>query len=159
MPADSPKRILPITWGQVDQMLDIVLAGMHAKDHGFDTVIAIGGGGIIPASMLVYKYAKQIGKSIAIHPIWARSYKGQEQGSLRVDWPLPLEEMRRRWDQGSTLIVDDICDTGRTLQTFTHTFPKAATLVLVNKVPLLPDFAGTIDDSQEFWYQFPWETT
>ena len=58
--------------------------------------------------------------------------------------------------QPDALIVDDVYETGRTLEALHATFPKAKCAVWVSKCPPLWWEAVVVTDSSE-WLLFPWE--
>ena len=54
------------------------------------------------------------------------------------------------------LVVDDVYETGRTLETLRLQFPQASFAVWVSKTPSLWWHAAEVVDSPE-WLLFPWE--
>jgi len=67
---------------------------------------------------------------------------------------LPLQEE----PDNNSFIVDDVFETGRTLQGFRGRWPQATYAVWVSKVPLQWWDAADVNLSAE-WLVFPWENT
>lgn len=60
-------------------------------------------------------------------------------------------------DGSNTYIIDDICDSGDTLQYLRQHYPNSKIMTVVNKNPaILPDFAP-ISEPLGLWINFPWE--
>ena len=60
-------------------------------------------------------------------------------------------------DAKTTYIIDDICDSGKTLLYLRKKYPLANNYVLINKNPdIKPDFAP-ITEPSDLWINFPWE--
>lgn len=77
------------------------------KDKGFTDIIAISRGGLIPAQYIAYKL--NIKK---IHSFGVSSYKGTKQESFSIYQTID-ENFQ---DKDKILIIDDIADSGKTLQ-------------------------------------------
>tara|TARA_R110000782_G_scaffold184058_1_gene274288 strand:- start:53 stop:490 length:438 start_codon:yes stop_codon:yes gene_type:complete len=61
-------------------------------------------------------------------------------------------------DLSHVLIIDDICDSGKTLENVKKTYPKARTLTLFTKLSssIQPDiYSKVVNDDK--WIIFPWE--
>jgi hypoxanthine phosphoribosyltransferase len=158
--AEPPK--LPLTWGQIHDMVKTISTIMHAADYYPTTILGIGHGGIIPAAHLAYYH----GKVHRVHPhidtIYAWSYMqdGSLKMPLRVEWPGPERMVKYIAEGSSLLLVDDIADSGETLSAFSKALPQARTATLIRKASseFEPTFAGTFDDCKNpWWYVFPWE--
>ena len=60
-------------------------------------------------------------------------------------------------DASNTLIVDDICDSGETLEKIKEKYPNCLTLTLFTLQPpsIQPDIYGKVVGDE--WIEFPWE--
>ena len=58
----------------------------------------------------------------------------------------------------NTLVIDDICDSGETLEKIKTLYPDCLTLTLFTKTSasIQPDIYGKV--TGEDWIEFPWET-
>lgn len=82
-------------------------------------------------------------------------YAGESRNAFaKVLQAPPVEEFNVR----STLFVDDIVDTGRTMELVARAYPAAWRYALVGK-PSGLDAAHTVSMTveQEMWVEFPWE--
>lgn len=136
------------TWAEVEDMAAAIAAG--AKGHGFNSIIAVSRGGLIPA----YFVASRLGIK-KIHTICLSAYEGIHKGELKLESPMmPVIEKGDK-----VLVIDDICDTGETLA-----YIKAAylycviyTATLINKnVIEPPNFYAEVLPLAT-WAVFPWE--
>ena len=60
-------------------------------------------------------------------------------------------------DAPNTYIIDDICDSGETLQYLQKRYPNSKIMTVVNKNPtVLPDYAP-LSEPLGLWINFPWE--
>lgn len=164
MASDSPKRKLPLTWEQINQAVDNILFQMRKDNYLPLTILGIGSGGIIPASLLAYKLAKATGTHPNVEAIYAWSYNEAEAKPVRtpvqIEWP-PQEHITQYLNYPSTLLMDDIVDSGNTLAAFLERIPQLNTAVLVHKKisSVKPNYYGVVDQCHDdFWYDFPWET-
>lgn len=123
-----------------------------AKDYDF--IVGIGRGGLIPATMLAYKLKKKvIGFGI-------QTYEGMTQtGDYTIYQPLTIPTKSAK-----ILVVDDICDTGRTFNIIRElydepnnhlTFEFASLFVRDSKSHLV-DYYG-LSVAEGIWLDFPWE--
>jgi hypoxanthine phosphoribosyltransferase len=61
-------------------------------------------------------------------------------------------------DLSHILIIDDICDTGKTIEKLKENYPKCktATLYCKENSPIKPDYYGELIKDE--WLVFPWES-
>ena len=129
---------LPIerwSWERVDSAIDSVLDKLLDTKHtSFLGVLAVPYGGIIPAVLI----SKKIGMKGRI--------KTLEQDAMK---------------DGHWLIVDEICDSGKTLSLVSKNFPNSVLACLVTTakgrqvISKAPFLWG--EESSDKWIQFPWE--
>jgi hypoxanthine phosphoribosyltransferase len=150
-----------VSWGEIDWMIEVGVAKM--REIGFlpSRIIPIGGGGLIPASIMAYRLYKKSGVPIQmLPPVYARSYSAEhQQGRLSVDWSFDPEA----YDATTTLLVDDIIDTGRTLWAIKERLPLSPCFAIVTKLKELSLPNGKAQlwwstlDKRNHWWIFPWE--
>lgn len=129
----------------------LILTNTHLR-----TVLAIGRGGLIPAAMINYQFGCKTGMHVALESLDVTSYHNEEKGKLMIHGTpnnMVAEGLH-------TLIVDDIADSGATLEALKGLLPYAQTAVMVHKEgsSIKPDYCGHSDkDGAKYWYVFPWE--
>jgi len=135
-----------LNWADIEQWTHKIADDVKASKVEFDGILAITRGGLIPAGLL----AQYLGIKI-IETVGVASYDGQEQGeTVLLKHPNVL---------GNYLVVDDIADTGKTLELVKRLVPTSfmtAALVVKPEGREQVDFAG-IEAAQNTWVTFPWE--
>ena len=131
------------TWEQVEGMTQDILR--QIKDEKFDTVVGLTRGGLTPA-VLISQYL-----DIPMHTLKISLRDHQEQESLDV-----LKNL------GRVLIVDDINDTGATINYIKNKWVGSLSYaVLINNEASDADvdFASVDINKREddVWIVFPWE--
>ena len=112
-------------------------------------VVAVTRGGMVPACIV----ARELGIRI-VDTISVKSYDHQTQSEAQV-LKAPVEDMG---DGEGVLIVDDLVDTGRTLEVVRELYPKAHVATVYAKPkgrPLVHTFITEV--SQDTWIFFPWD--
>ena len=114
-------------------------------------VVAITRGGMAPAMIVARELDSRLVDTISI-----RSYNHQAQTEPEV---LSRPEDSLMGDQGEgVLVVDDLVDTGKTLEVVRGLYPKAHFATVYAKPkgePLVDTFITGV--SQDTWIFFPWE--
>ena len=137
-----------MTWQDVEECIDVLVG--QFKDVGYEpkAIVGVAKGGVVPATLLHQVYPRA-----TFHTIGVTSYTGIISGSVRFtqncEDNIP--------DNTSTLIVDDILDSGATME-FLQTFFKASTFAFMTcrqKNAGKCHFRGRI--YPEGWVDFPWE--
>lgn len=121
----------------------------------FEKIICITKGGLIPT----YYVAKKL-RIHKIETINISSYEDKKRGTLKHyfdDYRKWQEEIDKIKDKGKVLIIDDIIDTGKTLNYVKSIYPNGKEFVLVRK-----EGARSVDyfgRSVEYpiWVDFYWE--
>ena len=67
-----------------------------------------------------------------------------------------LEEIKLNYNMETTLFVDDICDSDKTIQEIKEIAPKSRWATLMTKQPDLVEYSPEYTES-EAWIIFPWE--
>ncbi|WP_297465108.1 phosphoribosyltransferase [Thermococcus sp.] len=141
-----------LTWWQVDRAV-FSLAGEIRKHFRPDVVVGIARGGLVPAVMLSH-----ILGDLELKVIDVKFYKDVEKKMERPVITIPLHgslEGKR------VLIVDDVSDTGKTLEVVIEDVKnagasevKVACLSMKPWTKVVPDFYVFRTDK---WVVFPWE--
>jgi xanthine phosphoribosyltransferase len=114
-------------------------------------VVAITRGGMAPAMIVARELDIRIVDTISV-----KSYDWQQQAEATV-LKAPSAELMKNDGEG-ILIVDDLVDTGKTLELVRKLYPKAHFATVYAK----PQGRGMVDTyitevSQDTWIFFPWD--
>ena len=113
-------------------------------------VVAITRGGMAPAMIVARELDIRTVDTISV-----KSYNHQTQAEPRV---IKSPDMALIGDGDGVLIVDDLVDTGRTLDVVKRLMPKAHVATVYAK-PMGRDMVNTFvtEVSQDTWIFFPWD--
>jgi xanthine phosphoribosyltransferase len=148
MTVDAPSRFrLALSWDDI-QRDAATLAAQLAGRSNWVGIVAVTRGGLIPAALVARALGLRRVESVAI-----ASYKGDRLGEPEV-----LKPPTAAGDGEGWLVVDDLVDTGTTMEIVRTILPKAHIAVLYAKPsgrPLAHDFVREFP--QDSWLDFPWE--
>jgi len=130
--------MMRLSWKEYEVLLGGILQDIEKTDY--DVVIGIKRGGLVPAVHL----SNLLGVPMEVVELQKRDGDGVFRSGDLSKYNKPL-------------IVDDICDTGETLEELHLHLPKADVAVLINKtISDKVTYSGT-DHSNNMWIVFPWE--
>ena len=113
-------------------------------------VIAITRGGMVPASILARELNIRVVDTISV-----RSYDHQNQAKAEV---LKAPDAELMGDGEGILVIDDLVDSGRTLELVRQLYPKAHFATVYAKPKGKPQVQTYITEvSQDTWIFFPWD--
>ncbi len=142
-----------ISWDQIhrdSRALAWRLDGEGPDNGAWKAVVAITRGGMAPAMIV----ARELGIR-TVDTISVKSYDHQSQSEAKV-LKAPLPEVMG--DGSGILIVDDLVDTGRTLELVRELYPRAHFATVYAKPqgrPMVDTFITEV--SQDTWIFFPWD--
>ena len=113
-------------------------------------VVAITRGGMVPACIVARELDLRVVDTISV-----KSYDNQSQTSAQVIKSPDAELMR---DGSGILVVDDLVDSGKTLELVRNLYPKAHFATVYAKPkgrPMVDTFITEV--SQDTWIFFPWD--
>jgi xanthine phosphoribosyltransferase len=143
-------KAFPVSWDQFHRDAR-ALAWRLSGQGPFNAVVAVTRGGLVPAAIV----ARELGVRV-IETICVASYDYGRQGDLEV---LKSVDPALTGDEGvHVLIVDDLVDTGRTLELVRELYPKAHFATVYAKpqgAPMVDTFITEV--SQDTWIFFPWD--
>ena len=119
-------------------------------EGSWKAVIAITRGGMVPACIVARELNIRVVDTIAI-----KSYDHQAQASAQV---LKAPDAALTGDGEGVLVVDDLVDTGKTLEVVRAMYPNAHFATVYAKPkgrPLVDTFITEV--SQDTWIFFPWD--
>jgi xanthine phosphoribosyltransferase len=142
-----------VSWDQIhrdSRALAWRLDGRGPEDGGWKAVVAITRGGMIPAMIVSRELDIRVVDTISV-----RSYSHQSQTEARVT-KSPQEDLMG--DGTGILVIDDLVDTGRTLELVRRLYPKAHFATVYAKPSGRPMVDSYITEvSQDTWIFFPWD--
>ncbi len=142
-----------VSWDQIHRdarALAWRLDGQGPDDGGWKAVVAITRGGMAPAMIVSRELDIRTVDTISI-----KSYDHQTQSE-----PVIIKEpdMALVGDGTGVLIIDDLVDTGRTLEVVRKVMPNAHVATVYAKPkgrPMVDTFITEV--SQDTWIFFPWD--
>ena len=142
-----------VSWDQIhrdSRALAWRLDGHGPDDGGWKAVVAITRGGMAPAMIVSRELDIRTVDTISV-----KSYNHQEQSEPVV---IKKPDMELVGDGTGVLIVDDLVDTGKTLEVVRRLMPKAHVATVYAKPkgrPMVDTFITEV--SQDTWIFFPWD--
>ncbi len=142
-----------VSWDQLHRdarALAWRLDGQGPDDGGWRAVVAITRGGMAPAMIVARELDIRTVDTISI-----RSYDHQDQMEPKV---IKAPQAEIMGDGTGILVVDDLVDTGKTLEVVRNRYPKAHLATVYAKPkgrPLVQTFITEV--SQDTWIFFPWD--
>ena len=142
-----------VSWDQMHRdarALAWRLDGQGPDNGAWRAVVAITRGGMAPSMIVARELDIRTVDTISI-----KSYRKQEQSDA-VLLKAPQNELMK--DGSGVLIVDDLVDTGKTLETVRKLYPKAHFATVYAK-PLGREMVDSFitEVSQDTWIFFPWD--
>lgn len=144
-------------WEDIDEMVHILHRHMVRRNYKPDFIVGISRGGLVPAVMLSHIF-----KVPMLPVVWAtRDFIDCDHERVDQVRKLVMDEEK------DVLIVDDICDTGTTFQSFAESLmpegssvafgAEFASLYLRYTSEFDPTF-WAVEIPDESWVVFPFET-
>ncbi|MDX7949612.1 xanthine phosphoribosyltransferase [Lichenihabitans sp. Uapishka_5] len=147
----APKAF-PVSWDQFHRDAR-ALAWRLSASGPFDAMVCITRGGLVPAAIVSRELGIRLIETVCI----ASYHDYQTQGGLQVI--KTVADTVRALDRGSkVLVVDDLVDTGKTVQMVREMLPGAHYATVYAKPlgrPLVDTFITEV--SQDTWIYFPWD--
>ena len=142
-----------ISWDQIhrdSRALAWRLDGQGPDDGQWRAVVAITRGGMAPAMIVARELDIRTVDTISV-----KSYDWQDQAEAKV---LKSPDKELMGDGTGILVVDDLVDTGKTLDLVRKLYPKAHFATVYSKPqgrPMVNTFITEV--SQDTWIFFPWD--
>ncbi|CUH62662.1 Xanthine phosphoribosyltransferase [Thalassovita gelatinovora] len=142
-----------ISWDQIhrdSRALAWRLDGKGPDDGGWRAIVAITRGGMAPAMIIARELDIRTVDTISV-----KSYSHQDQGEVQV---LNRPDPEMMGDGTGILIIDDLVDSGKTLELVREMYPQAHFATVYAK----PKGRAQVDSyitevSQDTWIFFPWD--
>ncbi len=142
-----------VSWDQIhrdSRALAWRLDGHGPDDGAWKAVVAITRGGMAPAMIVARELDIRTVDTISV-----KSYDHQDQTNAKV---LKAPDTKIMGDGTGILVVDDLVDTGKTLELVRKMYPKAHFATVYAKPsgrPMVDTFITEV--SQDTWIFFPWD--
>jgi len=142
-----------ISWDQIhrdSRALAWRLDGKGPLDGGWKAIVAITRGGMAPAMIVARELDIRTVDTISI-----KSYDHQSQSEATV---LKKPDAEMMGDGTGILIIDDLVDSGKTLEVVRELYPNAHCATVYAKPkgePMVHTFITGV--SQDTWIFFPWD--
>ena len=143
-----------IDWSYVDNWVDKLVSSIKLTGIEYDTVVALGRGGLIPGAMISYKLNIKNLQNLGVNT-------RQEDGKY-----LETVVYQKPSITGNVLVVDDINDSGLTFEAvnslINSKYPDVGDTTYCSlvrrststfKVDTIQSIVTSIDD----WFVFPWD--
>jgi xanthine phosphoribosyltransferase len=143
-----------ISWDQIhrdSRALAWRLDGQGPEDGGaWKAIVAITRGGMAPAMIIARELDVRTVDTISV-----KSYDHQSQSTAQV---LKSPDADMMGDGTGILIIDDLVDSGKTLELVRQMYPKAHFATVYAKPKGRPQVDSFITEvSQDTWIFFPWD--
>jgi hypoxanthine phosphoribosyltransferase len=146
---DLSNNTIGLPWDAVEQLVSHIILQFQETLYVPERVLALGKGAMVPSRLLA-------GEGMQVFYEGISSYNEQEQKELCVYQKVHYSG---DFNTPSTLIVDDIWDTGNTFRYAKGLWPLATYAALISKKPAedtFLDYIGMVFPT-EMWFNFPWE--
>jgi xanthine phosphoribosyltransferase len=143
-----------VSWDQIHRdarALAWRLDGKGPEEGGtWRAVVAITRGGLVPAMIVARELDVRVIDTISV-----RSYSHQNRSEARV---IKAPQSELMGDGSGILVVDDLVDSGKTLELVRKLYPKAHFATVYAKPHGKPQVDSYITEvSQDTWIFFPWD--
>lgn len=146
-------KLLHLSWSDIQRLSEILAEKIRSCGFRPEIVVALGRGGFIPARILCDRLDV---RELASTSIEYYRDVGEREKEPRILYPLNAEVGGK-----SVLLVDDVSDTGRSLQlALSHILSKEVREVRVATLHYKPWSAFQPDfyaEKTEAWVVYPWE--
>ena len=147
------EKAFNVSWDQLHRDAKALawrLDGQGPDNGAWKAVLAITRGGMTPACIVARELDIRVVDTISV-----KSYAHQAQGEITV---LKAPDPAVMGDGAGVLIVDDLVDSGKTLEAVRLLYPKAHFATVYAKPKGKPMVDSYITEvSQDTWIFFPWD--
>jgi len=141
-----------VSWDQIHRDARALAWRLQGRspEGGWKAVVAITRGGMAPAMIVARELDIRIVDTISV-----KSYDHQSQSEAKV---LKAPDAAMMGDGTGILVIDDLVDSGKTLELVRDLYPKAHFATVYAKPkgePMVDTFITGV--SQDTWIFFPWD--
>jgi xanthine phosphoribosyltransferase len=148
----NPQKFFPVGWDEFHRN-GKALAWKLADKGPWIGIIAVTRGGLVPAVI--------VARELEVRVVETVSVVGYTEDDTNPEQLIEVKILKEAVGVGAGegwLVIDDLVDTGRTLELLRHLYPKAHYATVYAKPmgkPLVDTFVTEV--SQDTWIYFPWE--
>ena len=145
------ERGFHISWDQIHR--DSRALAWRLEDREWRAILAITRGGLVPAMIVARELDIRVIDTISVKSYHGKA--GQERGEIKV---LKAPDPAVMQDGDGILVIDDLVDSGRTLEHVRSIYPKAHFATVYAKPkgrPMVQTYVTEV--SQDTWIFFPWD--
>lgn len=145
------KRTIPVSWEELHRVARALAHELGAIGP-WKGIVAIARGGMVPAAIV----ARELGIR-AVEVVASASYENRRRGPIAI--LSDVGALKQTCGDGSGwLVIDDIADTGNTMQAVRRILPRAHAAAIYVK----PAGRSSVDSfireaEQDSWIEFPWD--
>lgn len=152
MSASPTPKFYPVSWDELHRNAK-ALAWRLLEKGPWKGVVAITRGGLVPAAIVARELDIRVIETVSVV-----GYHYDDTNPKQAEEAKIIKEAANVGDGEGWLVVDDLVDTGRTLEVLRKLFPKAHYATVYAKPkgkPLVDTFVTEV--SQDTWIYFPWD--
>lgn len=144
-------RTIPVSWHELHRTTRN-LAQELAPRGPWKGIVAIARGGMVPAAII----ARELGIR-RVEIVASASYDDRMRGPVTI--LSDVDALKRSCGDGADwLVIDDIADTGRTMQAVRAILPRAHAAAIYVKPAARRDVdTFAVEVEQDSWVEFPWD--
>tara|TARA_A100001391_G_scaffold160143_1_gene118726 strand:- start:416 stop:853 length:438 start_codon:yes stop_codon:yes gene_type:complete len=144
-------EVLKFSFDEINVMSRLLAS--RVKNCNFTSVLGIARGGLIPATVISYEL------DVPLLTCGVSSYNNKEKNELNITQDIKIDSLPK---DSNLLIVDDICDTGETIQWLSNRLTlggvkhtKVCVFTKPKHTKYLDHYASVVPEDK--WIVFPWE--
>ena len=140
-----------VSWDQLHR--DARALAWRLDGREWRAIVAITRGGLVPAMIVARELDIRVIDTISVKSYHGKA--GQERGEIKV---LKAPDPAVMQDGDGILVIDDLVDSGRTLELVRQMYPKAHFATVYAKPkgrPMVQTYVTEV--SQDTWIFFPWD--
>jgi xanthine phosphoribosyltransferase len=152
MPQVSPQKYFPVSWEELHRNAKALAWKLHELGP-WKGLVAVSRGGLVPAAIVARELDIRIIETVSVVGYNADDSKPSQQETVDV-----VKEPMNVGNGEGWLVVDDLVDSGRTMEVLRRLMPKAHFATVYAKPiskPLIDTFVTEV--SQDTWIYFPWD--
>lgn len=142
----------PVSWDELHRHSKALAWRLHTAGQakgGWKGIVAVARGGLVPATIIARELDVRLVETACVS-----SYDHQQQRAAELLKPV----IAAVGDGAGWLVIDDLADTGSTLQLMRKILPKAFFATVYTKPRGKPQVDSfMIEVSQDTWIFFPWD--
>jgi len=141
--------MLKLSWTDIEFLSSKIADDLARQLGPIDPEIQLVGvarGGLIPATLVAHKLGLR--KVVSLGLMSYADGVNADQGMMKAYGPVP---------ESATIIIDDIIDSGRTVEAVRERYPNAVIAALVDKTAGRYGVISGRETPAGEWVEFPWE--